>query len=110
MASLMNLPGISKTEELWYSENNLPSQDRGNKVATSEEQSIKADIPAPLMRKVNIRNANLAQAFNRRANEALDNLVGDPLAVGFGVGSPYLRGHGRENRDEIDGPLSILQG
>lgn len=61
------------------------------------------------MRKINIRDADLAETLDGCANEALHDLVRDPLAVGLGVRGPYLGRERREDGDEVDWTFAVLE-
>lgn len=61
------------------------------------------------MRKVNVCDANLTQRLDRRTEEALKNLVGDPLAIALGVRCPELYSHRCQDAEQVYGSLAILQ-
>lgn len=61
------------------------------------------------MREINIRDADLAKALDRRTDEALHDLIRDPLAVGLGVRGPYLGCERREDGEEVDWAFAVLE-
>ena len=76
--------------------------------ASCEEKSVHRDVVATLMGEVDIGKADLAQRFDRSTEEALKDLIGDPLAIRFGVRCPYLDRHRRKHRKDVYWPLSEL--
>lgn len=62
------------------------------------------------MGKVDICDRDLTQRFDGSAEESLQDLVRDPLAVGLGVGGPDLDCQRGEDRNQIDRSFPVLKG
>lgn len=86
------------------------SNDGGEEIATGQQKGVEAQIPPPLVCEIDVGDRNLAQTLDGRAEKALQELAGDPLAVGRRVRPPQAHGHGAETAEQIDGPLAVLQG
>ncbi len=65
--------------------------DGREEVGAREEQAVDGHVETTFVREVDVGHADLAEGLDRRPEEALQNLVRDPLTVGRGVRCPDLR-------------------
>lgn len=83
--------------------------DRGKEIGASEKKTIDGYVEASLVSEVNVGNRDLTQRLDGCAEESLQDLIRDPLAICRRVWCPDLNSKSRENGDEVDGPFAILE-
>ena len=85
------------------------AHDRREVVAPDERERVQRQVGPSLVRKVDVGDGELGQGLDGRGEEAAQDALGDPLPVAFGVRGPDRHAEDAERREQVGGPLAVLQ-